>query len=554
MSEKHTWWKEAVIYQIYPRSFADSNGDGIGDIPGIISKLDYLHNLGIDAIWLTPIYASPNADNGYDISDYYSIMREFGTMEDFDRLLASAHEKNIKVIMDLVANHTSDEHSWFIESRKSKSNPYRDYYIWRDGNGEEPPNNWGSVFGGSAWQRDALTGQYYLHLFDKKQPDLNWENTKVRDEVFKLMEWWCEKGIDGFRMDAIAYIGKEGFGNGRLDNGQMYGSFDEYTANRETTHSYLQEMRKKVLNKYDLITIGETGGVKPQDAIKYANLDGTELNMIFQFEHVELNSSRLFGKWNDKKVTLPQLRAVLNYWQKELEGKAWNSLYMTNHDQPRAISRFGDDRPLYRECSAKMLATCIFLMKGTPFIFQGDELGMTNIYFKDLSDYRDLETFNMYNQYVVGGRIDKEDMMRYFALLGRDNSRTPMQWNTSENAGFTTGIPWIKVNKNYLEINAEDEVKNPDSVFHFYKKLIQLRHTYKSLVYGKFIPLIDDDACIYAYRRILDNEIITVLCNFSDRTASCDSIYLQGKELISNYKEHKENQMYPYEARVLIKE
>lgn len=553
MSETHTWWKEAVIYQIYPRSFADSNGDGIGDIPGIIGKLDYLEELGIDAIWLTPIYASPNADNGYDISDYYSIMAEFGTMNDFEKLLTLAHQKNIKVVMDLVANHTSDEHSWFVESRKSKDNPYRDYYIWKDGKDDAEPNNWGSVFGGSAWQKDDLTGQYYLHLFDKKQPDLNWANPKVRDEIFSFMKWLCDKGIDGFRMDAIAYIGKEGFENGRADNGMPYGPFDEYTANRPATHKYLQEMREKVLDKYDLLTIGETGGVTPQEAVKYANYDGSELNMVFQFEHVDINGITS-GENIGKKVTLNQFREVLNRWQTELEGKAWNSLYLSNHDQPRCVSRFGNDSPMYRERSAKMLAVCAYMMKGTPFIYQGEELGMTNIYFTELSDYKDVFVFTLYQQYVESGFIAKEDMMRYLALLGRDNSRTPMQWNTSENAGFTTGTPWIKINKNYLEINAEDELKNPESVFHFYKKLIQLRHTNKTLVYGKFIPLMEDDSCIYAYQRVLDNQTITVLSNFSEQTVLCDSVYLQGKELISNYKEHKDNQLYPYEARVLINE
>lgn len=549
--EKRAWWKEAVVYQIYPRSFMDSNGDGIGDIPGIISKLDYLVELGIDVIWLTPIYESPNADNGYDISDYYSIMSDFGTMEDFEHLLSEAHAKGLKIVMDLVANHTSDEHPWFVESRKSKDNPYRDYYIWKDGTGGLPPNNWGAVFGGSAWKKDEQTGQYYLHLFAEKQPDLNWANEKVREEVFNIMRWWCDKGIDGFRMDAIAYIGKESFEDGVKDAGCLYAPFDQRTANRPLVHTYLREMRNKILNKYDIVSIGETGCVTPADAIKYANSDGSELNMVFQFDHVELNSDPVIGKWNDKKVSLPQLREVLNRWQTELAGKAWNSLFLTNHDQPRCVSRFGNDAPMYRAKSAKMLATMAFLMKGTPFIYQGDELGMTNIYFTCLDDYRDIEIFNTYHQFVDSGMVSREDMMRYFALLGRDNGRTPMQWNTSANAGFSTGIPWIKVNKNYLEINAEDEMSDPDSVFSYYKKLISLHHTEDTLVYGNFIPMLEDSDVIYAYKRVLDDDTILVLCNFTDRTVTCPIDYTDGTELLSNYSEHKDGFLYPYEAVVV---
>lgn len=549
--EKRAWWKEAVIYQIYPRSFMDSNGDGIGDIPGIISRLDYLVELGIDVIWLTPIYESPNADNGYDISDYYSIMSDFGTMEDFEHLLSEAHAKDLKIVMDLVANHTSDEHPWFVESRKNKDNPYRDYYIWKDGTGDLPPNNWGAVFGGSAWKKDEQTGQYYLHLFAEKQPDLNWANEKVREEVFNIMRWWCDKGIDGFRMDAIAYIGKESFEDGVKDAGCLYAPFDQRTANRPLAHTYLREMRDKILSKYDIVSIGETGCVTPAAAIKYANYDGSELNMVFQFDHVELNSDPVIGKWNDKKVTLPRLREVLNRWQTELAGKAWNSLFLSNHDQPRCVSRFGIDAPMYRTKSAKMLATMAFLMKGTPFIYQGDELGMTNIYFTCLDDYRDIEIFNTYHQFVDSGMVPREDMMRYFALLGRDNGRTPMQWNTSANAGFTTGSPWIKVNKNYLEINAEDEMSDPDSVFSYYKKLISLHHTEDTLVYGDFIPMLEDSDDIYAYKRVLDDDTILVLCNFTDRTVACPVDYTGGTELLSNYSEHNDGFLYPYEAVVV---
>ena len=551
--EKKAWWKEAVIYQIYPRSFADSNGDGIGDLNGITAHLDYLETLGIDVIWLSPVYKSPNDDNGYDISDYRDIMDDFGTMEDFDRLLAEAHRHHIKIVMDLVVNHTSDEHAWFIESRSSKDNPHRDYYIWKEPKNGKEPNNWGSCFGGSAWELDERTGMYYLHCFSKKQPDLNWENPKVRDEVFDMMNWWCEKGIDGFRMDVISMISKDqSYPDGPVEDG-LYGSFGPYVCNGPRVHEFLQEMNKRVLSHYDLLTVGEAAGVTIDEAKKYANSDGTELGMVFQFEHVDLVKSPI-GKWTDQKPQLTDFRRVMNKWQYELEGKAWNSLFLDNHDQPRVVSRFGNDSEAYRVISAKMLATCLHMMKGTPYIYQGEELGMTNVYFDKLEDYRDIESINAFHQYVDSGIVKAEDMMRYLKEISRDNARTPMQWDDSKNAGFTDGTPWINVNPNYKEINAKAAVADPNSVFHYYQELIKLRHTLPIIVYGKFQGLLEDSETIYAYNRHLDGQVLTVACNFTDQEQDCTLFDdLAGEELISNYKEHKAGKLQPYEARVILR-
>ena len=551
--EKKAWWKEAVIYQIYPRSFADSNSDGIGDLNGITAHLDYLETLGIDVIWLSPVYKSPNDDNGYDISDYRDIMDDFGTMEDFDRLLAEAHRHHIKIVMDLVVNHTSDEHAWFIESRSSKDNPHRDYYIWKEPKNGKEPNNWGSCFGGSAWELDERTGMYYLHCFSKKQPDLNWENPKVRDEVFDMMNWWCEKGIDGFRMDVISMISKDqSYPDGPVEDG-LYGSFGPYVCNGPRVHEFLQEMNNRVLSHYDLLTVGEAAGVTIDEAKKYANSDGTELGMVFQFEHVDLVKSPI-GKWTDQKPQLTDFRRVMNKWQYELEGKAWNSLFLDNHDQPRVVSRFGNDSEAYRVISAKMLATCLHMMKGTPYIYQGEELGMTNVYFDKLEDYRDIESINAFHQYVDSGIVKADDMMRYLKEISRDNARTPMQWDDSKNAGFTDGTPWINVNPNYKEINAKAAVADPNSVFHYYQELIKLRHTLPIIVYGKFQGLLEDSETIYAYNRLLDGQVLTVACNFTDQEQDCTLFDdLAGEELISNYKEHKAGKLQPYEARVILR-
>ena len=550
--EKKAWWKEAVIYQIYPRSFADSNGDGIGDLNGITAHLDYLETLGIDVIWLSPVYKSPNDDNGYDISDYRDIMDDFGTMEDFDRLLAEAHRHHIKIVMDLVVNHTSDEHAWFIESRSSKDNPYRDYYIWKDPKNGKEPNNWGACFGGSAWEFDERTGMYYLHCFSKKQPDLNWENPKVRDEVFDMMNWWCEKGIDGFRMDVISMISKaQSFPDGTVEDG-LYGNFSPYVCNGPRVHEFLQEMNSRVLSHYDLLTVGEAAGVTIEEAQKYANNEGTELGMVFQFEHVDLVRGPI-GKWTDQKPKLADFRHIMNKWQYELESKAWNRLFLDNHDQPRAVSRFANNSEKYRVVSAKMLATCLHMLKGTPYIYQGEELGMTNVYFDKLEDYRDIESINAFHQYVDNGLVKAEDMMRYLKEISRDNARTPMQWDDSKNAGFTDGTPWINVNPNYKEINAKAALADPDSVFHYYQELIRLRHTLPIIVYGKFQGLLEDSETIYAYKRILDGQVLTVACNFTDQEQDC--VLCEdpaAEELISNYKGHKAGKLQPYEARVIL--
>lgn len=505
-----TWWKEAVIYQIYPRSFMDSNGDGIGDLQGIISRLDYLKYLGIDVIWLSPVYKSPNDDNGYDISDYQDIMDEFGTMKDFDELLAAAHAHGIKIVMDLVVNHTSDEHKWFMESRKSKENAYRDYYIWREGkDAQTPPNNWGSCFGGSAWQYDEVTGMYYLHLFSKKQPDLNWDNPNVRKEVFDMMTWWCDKGIDGFRMDVISMISK----TKEMPDGKN-GDFGPYCIHGPNVHQYLQEMNEKVLSKYDIMTVGETAGVTTTLAQQYAGEDTHELNMVFQFEHVEGDGK--YGKWTDAKIPLVTLKKTLSRWQTELYGKAWNSLFWDNHDQPRAVSRFGDDRPMYREVSAKMLATCLHMLQGTPYIYQGEELGMTNYPFQSPDDFRDIESINAYKEWCSEGKLSHEVFWPCIIFKSRDNARTPVQWDDSPQAGFTTGTPWIAVNPNYTTINAKAETADFNSVFHYYKKLIALRKENPIMVYGKYEALMEDSEELFVYTRTMENEKLLVVCSFCD--------------------------------------
>lgn len=533
------WWKESVVYQIYPRSFMDSNGDGIGDIKGITSKLDYLKELGIDVIWLSPVYQSPNDDNGYDISDYQAIMQEFGNMEDFDEMLAAAHGRGIKIMMDLVVNHTSDEHRWFVESRKSKDNPYRDYYIWRDAKDGREPNNWGSCFGGSAWQYDETTDMYFLHLFSKKQPDLNWDNKVVRREVFDMMTWWLEKGVDGFRMDVISMISKvPGLPDGPKDKDALYGDFGPSVINGPHVHDYLKEMRKEVLSKFDTITVGETSGVTVEEAVKYAADDESELNMVFQFEQNDLDGGE-HGKWNLNKIYLPDLKAVLNRWQTYLEGKAWNSLYWSNHDQPRIVSRLGNDTEAYRELSAKMLATCLHMMKGTPYIYQGEELGMTNVPFASMDEFRDIESINAYREYTENGIIAPEDMMKYLNYKSRDNARTPMQWSDEENGGFTKGTPWIKINPNYTTINAREQMEREDSVFHYYQKLISLRKKEPVIVYGTFALLMPEDEDIFMYTRTYEQEKLLVICNFSqkERELEIPEEWERGTILLGNYKD-----------------
>lgn len=553
------WWKESVVYQIYPRSFCDSNGDGIGDLNGITGKLDYLKELGIDVIWLSPVYKSPNDDNGYDISDYQAIMDEFGTMEDFDRMLATAHEKGIKIMMDLVVNHTSDEHKWFIESRKSTDNPYRDYYIWRPAKEDGSlPNNWGSCFSGPAWEYDKTTDMYFLHLFSKKQPDLNWDNPAVRQDVFDMMNWWLKKGVDGFRMDVISLISKEQPELPDKEPGiNGYATFN-VSANGPHVHEYLQEMRQKALNNADTITVGECSGVTLEEAKKYARSDEKELNMVFQFEHMDVDSDEKAGKWTTRKMDLRNLKKILTRWQKGLQDIAWNSLYWENHDQPRSVSRFGNDSDEYREISAKMLATCIHMMQGTPYVYQGEELGMTNCPFNTLDNFRDLESINAFHELTEQGKMTEEDMMAAISYKGRDNARTPMQWDDSAYAGFSTATPWIMVNPNYTKINAKDQVNREDSVFKYYQKLIKLRHESELIVYGTYDLILDDDKDIYAYIRTLGDEKLIVYCNFSENTREVEipEEFVNKKVLISNYSDAKANQkitLRPYEAIVIQK-
>ena len=552
------WWKESVVYQIYPRSFCDSNGDGIGDLNGITGKLDYLKELGIDVIWLSPVYKSPNDDNGYDISDYQAIMDEFGTMEDFDRMLATAHEKGIKIMMDLVVNHTSDEHKWFIESRKSTDNPYRDYYIWRPAKEDGSlPNNWGSCFSGPAWEYDKTTDMYFLHLFSKKQPDLNWDNPAVRQDVFDMMNWWLKKGVDGFRMDVISLISKEPGLPDKEPGINGYATFN-VSANGPHVHEYLQEMRQKALNNADTITVGECSGVTLEEAKKYARSDEKELNMVFQFEHMDVDSDEKAGKWTTRKMDLRNLKKILTRWQKGLQDIAWNSLYWENHDQPRSVSRFGNDSDEYREISAKMLATCIHMMQGTPYVYQGEELGMTNCPFNTLDNFRDLESINAFHELTEQSKMTEEDMMAAIGYKGRDNARTPMQWDDSAYAGFSTANPWIMVNPNYTKINAKDQVNREDSVFKYYQKLIKLRHESELIVYGTYDLILDDDKDIYAYIRTLGDKKLIVYCNFSENTREVElpEEFTNGKVLISNYIDAKVNHkitLRPYEAIVIQK-
>ena len=532
------WWHSSVVYQIYPRSFNDSNGDGIGDINGIREKLDYLKELGIDVIWLSPVYKSPNDDNGYDISDYCDIMDEFGTMDDMEKLLKEANEKGIKILMDLVVNHTSDEHKWFIEAKKSKDNKFRDYYICRDTVNGHEPNNLGSCFSGSAWQYDESTDQYYLHLFSKKQPDLNWENENVRNEVYKMMNFWIDKGIGGFRMDVIDLIGKV--------------PDEMITGNGPKLHDYLQEMNKAALEGHDLLTVGETWGATPEIAKLYSNPKRKELSMVFQFEHIGLDQIEGKEKWDVKPLDLLDLKKVLSKWQTELEGEGWNSLFWNNHDLPRIVSRWGNDRE-YRVESAKMLATLLHGMKGTPYIYQGEEFGMTNVRFEDINEYNDIETLNMYKDRISKGYSHDEIMASIYAK-GRDNARTPMQWDSTENAGFTTGKPWLKVNKNYKFINAEDCLQDKDSIFYHYKKLINIRKHNDTIIYGNYKLLLPEDKNVFAYSRELNGDKIVVVCNFYNK-----EINLNFKEdfnnveiLLSNYKDSsilmKDLKLRPYEA------
>lgn len=554
---KKAWWKEAVVYQIYPRSFMDSNGDGIGDIPGIISKLDYLKDLGVDVVWLSPVYKSPNKDNGYDISDYCGIMDEFGTFADWEELVRQMHARGLKLVMDLVVNHSSDQHKWFVEARKSKDNPYRDYYIWRDPKPDGSlPNNWTSHFSGPAWTFDETTGQYYLHLFCKEQPDLNWENAAMRHDIYDMLRFWLDRGVDGFRMDVLqGYAKAPGLPDGAPVPGGPIGQ--EYFANQPRIHDYVQEMTREVFSKYDIMTVGETGGVKLEDARLYTGEDRGEVNMVFQFEHVDLGDEHSPKWFSPERVDIPALKKILSKWQTGLDGCGWNSLYFSNHDQPRQVSRFGDDGR-YRVESAKMLATLLHTQQGTPYIYQGEELGMTNMAFPDISCYQDVQILNAWQEFVVEGGADPARMMRGIHLRGRDNARTPMQWSDQANAGFTSGKPWLGVNPNYKTINAEAEAKDPDSVLSYYKLLIAKRKKTPVVVYGSFREYEPENPYLYLYEREYEGQRLFVVLNMTGEERPLtlpEGVSAAGAECyIANYPDPALDRytLRPYEAMAYL--
>jgi alpha-glucosidase len=547
------WWKEAVAYQIYPRSFMDSNGDGIGDIKGIISKLDYLKELGIDVIWVSPMYQSPNDDNGYDISDYQEIMEEFGTMADFNLLLEETHRRGMKLILDLVINHTSDEHPWFIESRASKENPKRDWYIWRDGKGGKEPNNWESIFGGSAWKYDEQTDQYFMHIFSKKQPDLNWENEEVRKALYEMVNWWLDKGIDGFRVDAISHIKKEeGLEDMPNPEGLQYVSCFDKMMNVDGIHTFLQELKEETFAKYDIMTVGEANGVTVddvEDVERWVGEKTGKFNMVFQFEHLALWDAEA-----KKELDIVELKDVLSRWQKGLENKGWNALFIENHDKPRVVSTWGNDKEYWRE-SATAFGAMYFLMQGTPFIYQGQEIGMTNVQFDSIEDYDDVSAKNMYRIKRADG-VPHEEIMEIIWSSGRDNSRTPMQWSTEENAGFSTGNPWLKVNPNFKDINVVSQQNDEHSVLNFYKKMIDLKKANEVFTYGTYELLLKDDPQIFAYTRTLNEEKIIVITNLSTQPAEMQGVSLDYRHLLLNnyevspHEPLRKTTLKPYEARV----
>ena len=584
--EGRQWWKEAVVYQVYPRSFNDANGDGIGDLKGITEKLPYLAKLGINVIWLSPVFDSPNVDNGYDISDYFAIMSDFGTMEDFDEMLETAHKHGIKILMDLVANHTSDQHPWFKESRSSKDNPYRDYYIWKDPKGFDedgnpiPPNNWASEFGGPAWEWDEATGQFYLHIFFKEQPDLNWENEKVREDLYSMVRWWLDKGVDGFRLDAINIISKpEGFPDDPSTDFEKHTSSIPFVISNGTmVHPWMKELTRETFSRYDVMTVGETSATSPEDAKLWAGYHTGELNMIFHFDHMGVDNDpngKLGGKWSYAPYKLTELKRILNDWQTTLEGNAWGSLYWNNHDQPRVVSRFGNDSDEFRTLSAKQLATTLHFMQGTPYIYQGEEIGMTNVKFDSIEDYRDGDSIRFYeDMHVDHKRLSHEEAMQAIYIKGRDNARTPVQWDASANGGFSPeGVtPWIAVNPNYPTINAEAVLADEDSVFYHYQQLVALRRgELKDLmVYASFAPVDsvqvphNEDEAVYAYTRTGGadgspaNESLLVISNFTAEEQERDFAVLNEAreagarvELVSsNYKDDAGSALRPYEAKV----
>ncbi|SRR6056297_2738987 len=551
-SHRQKWWKEAVVYQIYPKSFKDGNGDGVGDLAGIIEKLDYLEYLGVDVIWLCPIYESPHVDNGYDISNYYRIHSQFGTDEDFDTLLEGLHRRGMKLIMDLVVNHTSDQHPWFQSARSSKNSPYREYYVWKPprvskGTSLGPPNNWLSFFEGSAWEYEEESGEYYLHLFSPNQPDLNWENPDLRNEIYTMMRWWLDRGIDGFRMDVINLISKHPEFPDSTDRGGSRIVGGEYFINGPGVCTYLGEMREKVLDHYDVMTVGETPDVTPKEGLRYVGGNTPLLDMLFQFEHMDIDTGR-GGYWSVGNWRLSELKGILGNWQLQLQNQGWNSLYMNNHDQPRMVSRFGDDAA-YRRRSAKMLGTMVHMLKGTPYIYQGEELGMTNADFGDITDYRDIATLNYYRRAREEEGLGHDEAMKVVRYRSRDNGRTPMQWDDCEHAGFTTGKPWIKVNGNYEAINAQAEIEDPDSVLNYYRRLIELRRTHPALVYGSYTDLLPEDESVYLFQRSGSEEVLYIFLNFTADPVPVDLTGLAfnghdrspanptGNLLISNYED-----------------
>lgn len=548
---ERSWWKEAIGYQIYPRSFKDSNNDGIGDLKGITSKLDYIKSLGIDVIWICPMYKSPNDDNGYDISDYKDIMNDFGNMDDFDELMEETHKRKMKLVIDLVINHTSDEHKWFIESKSSKDNPKRDWYIWREGKNREEPNNWESIFKGSAWEYDKETKEYFLHLFTKRQPDLNWENEDLRKEIYETVNWWLEKGIDGFRVDAISHIKKE---EGLLDmdnpNNEKYvSSFDKHM-NVEGIHDFLQELKVNTFDKYDIMTIGEANGVNANESDLWVGEEKGKFDMLFQFEHL-----KLWDYENGVKFDIKAYKDVLTRWQKALSKDGWNALFVENHDIPRVISTWGSDSK-YREECAKAFATVYMMQKGTAFIYQGQEIGMTNVRFDNIEDYNDIKGINIYYEKIKEG-LSHIEAMEYVYAISRDNSRTPMQWNENENAGFTKANPWMKVNPNYKNINVENQIADENSILNFYKKLISIKKNNDTLIYGDYNLILDEHKSIYAYLREFKGKQFLIICNLSDKKEeSILDLKLKNEDLIiSNYKKlnfeiNGKIELLPWECRL----
>ncbi len=575
MKREPKWWKKSVVYQIYPRSFMDSNGDGIGDLPGVISRLDYVKELGCDAIWICPFYASSNYDNGYDITNYQEILADFGTLADVERLISEAHARGIRLIIDMVVNHTSCEHPWFLESKKGRENadgtpnPYREYYIWKPGkrektaSGEEtlmPPNNWEAIFGGSAWSQPVSGNNgenkgengnqnengndFYLHIFSPMQPDMNWESPKLREELYRMMRWWFDKGVDGFRMDAVCYISKDpAFPDSQDGNIRPYASFGP------RFEEFAHELNREVLSRYEnVMSVAEMSESTPERAEIFANEDGSAFSMIFQFQHMDLDGGDSF-KWTHRKIDLPSLKKLMAFWQTSLYGRAWNSLYWCNHDQPRIFSRFGSTDTRWREKSAKMVVACTHMMQGTPYIFQGEELGMTNYPFRSIDEVRDIESINAWKKFTTDGTFTETEMLELISLRGRDNARTPMQWDDTQNAGFSTGKPWINVNPNYTEINAEEQRRREDSVFHFYRELIALRKKYEIITTGKYVPLDMENTETYAYLRIAPEteveinaeEKLFVACNFTDHPAS---IYLP--------EEFTQDMATGYEVEILL--